>query len=177
MPSHLLPQPGKFCSAFDLPFLQAFLVVRPPCRGIGENPILVSREKRLRTPAQQDFSQPWIKRNLILRVFRLHIIHPATDNASLNQNGALLKIEVAPLQSENLADSKPQALRDQHHRAVWLAQMLEQFEELANFENPWALQPFACILHSHQRDRVLAEFDNAPPLRALEDKVHNSPYV
>jgi hypothetical protein len=55
--------------------------------------------------------------------------------------------------------------------------MLEQFKELVHVKNPWPLEPLASILHAYQRDRVLAEFDDAPPLRTLEDQVHDSPYM
>jgi hypothetical protein len=55
--------------------------------------------------------------------------------------------------------------------------MLEQFKELVHGENPWPLEPLASILHAHERDRVLAEFDNASPLRALENQVHDSPHM
>jgi hypothetical protein len=81
------------------------------------------------------------------------------------------------LQAQNLAHAKAQALCDQHHRPVWFAQMLEQLKKLAHFKDPWPLEPLASIFHAHQRNRVLAEFDNAPPLRTLEDQVHDSPYM
>src|SRR5580700_1686160 len=38
------------------------------------------------------------------------------DRASLNEQYPVIEIEVAPLQSHNLADSEPQALRYDHHR-------------------------------------------------------------
>jgi hypothetical protein len=55
--------------------------------------------------------------------------------------------------------------------------MLEQFKELVHVRNPRPLEPLASILHAHQRDRILAVFDDAPLLRALEDQVHDSPYM
>jgi hypothetical protein len=99
---------------------------------------------------QQRLRQPCIERNIVFRVFRLYIVYPATNYAALHQHGAILKIEIAPLQAEYLADPKPQALRDQNHRAVWLAQMLEQFKELIHGENPWPLQTLACIIRPHR---------------------------
>jgi hypothetical protein len=86
-------------------------------------------------------------------------------------------MEVAPLQAQNLADPETQTLRDQNHRAVWFAQMLEQFEELVHAENPWTPHTLARILHAHQRDGILTHFDKAPSLGTPEGKVHNSSYV
>ena len=126
---------------------------------------------------QQRLGQMSIERNIIFRIFRLHIVHPAAHHASLNQHRAILKVEIAPLQAENLAHAKAQALCDQNHRSAWIVEVLEQFKELSHVQNPWPLQSFACVFHAHERNRVLAEFDNAPTLCALENQVHDSPHM
>ena len=156
VPSNVLPKPGEFRSPFDLRFLQALLVVRPPCDRICKKPILVSGEDRNGAPLQQHLRQTSIERNIVSRIFRLHVVHPSAHHASLDQNRAIPEIEIAPLQAQNLADAKAQALCDQNHRSVRFAQMLEQFKELVHVEDSWPLEPLASILHAHQRDRVLA---------------------
>jgi hypothetical protein len=55
--------------------------------------------------------------------------------------------------------------------------MLEQCKELLHVKNPWPHEPLASILHAHQRDRTLAEFDDGPPLGALEDQVYYFPHM
>src|SRR5580658_2749867 len=177
VPPDILPKTGKLRSPFDLLLLQALLVVRPPCDRICKKPILVSGEDRNGAPLQQHFRQTSIERNIVSRIFRLHVVHPSAHHASLDQNRAILEIEIAPLQAQNLANAKAQALCDQDHRSVRFAQMLEQFKELVHVKDPWPLEPLASILHAYQRNRVLAEFDNAPPLRALEDQVHDSSHM
>jgi VWFA-related protein len=104
---------------------------------------------------QQHLRQTSIERNIVSRIFRLHIVHPAAYHASLNQHRAILEIEIAPLQAQNLAHAKAQALCDQHHRPVWFAQMLEQLKKLAHAKDPWPLEPLASIFHAHQRNGFL----------------------
>jgi hypothetical protein len=55
--------------------------------------------------------------------------------------------------------------------------MLEQYKELLHVKNPWPLEPLASILHAHQRDRTRAEFEDGPPLGALEDQVYDFPHI
>ena len=64
-----------------------------------------------------------------------------------------------------------------HHRAVRLREMLEHLEELSHFEDLGPLQSLACVLDAHQRDRVLANFNDSPSLRTLQDQVHQAPYM
>ena len=104
---------------------------------------------------QQHLRQTSIERNIVSRIFRLHIVHPAAYHASLNQHRAILEIEIAPLQAQNLANSKAQALCDQNHRPVWFAQMLEQLKKLAHVKDPWPFEPLASIFHAHQRNGFL----------------------
>src|SRR5258708_32314730 len=121
VPPDILSKPSKLRSPFDLRLLQALLVVRPPCDWIGKKPILVSGEDRSGAPLQQHLRQTSIKRNIVSRVFRLHIVHPAAYHASLDQNRAILEIEIPPLKAQNLADAKAQALCDQDHCSVRFA--------------------------------------------------------
>jgi hypothetical protein len=91
---------------------------------------------------------------------RLHFVYSPADHTSLDQDGAFLEIDVAPFQTKNFANSKSQALRDQH-RSVGFAQVLEQFKELLDVENARPLQTLACILHTRQRDGILADYDDS----------------
>jgi hypothetical protein len=52
--------------------------------------------RRLAAPSQKDFHEPWIKRNMVARVFGFHLIHSTVPYASLDQKSQLIKIEVAP---------------------------------------------------------------------------------
>ncbi len=126
---------------------------------------------------QQRLGQTSIERNIIFRIFRLHIVHSAAHHASLNQYGAILEVEIAPLQPENFANAKAQALCNQYHRSAWIVEVLEQFKELSHVQNPRPLQSFACVFHAHQRDGVLNTVENAPTLCALENQVHDSPHM
>lgn len=87
------------------------------------------------------------------------------------------KVEVAPLQTQDFANAKSRALRHHDHRAVRLWEMLEHLEELSHFEDLWPLQPLACILDAHESDGILADLDYSPALAALQDEVHQAPYV
>jgi hypothetical protein len=93
MPADIGSQLGCFCCAFDLRLLQAFLVIGPFGDRIGENAIRIPREKRRRPPLQEYFRQTGIERNLILRVFRLKVVHSSAHDTAVNQYGAISEIE------------------------------------------------------------------------------------
>src|SRR5258708_35063805 len=123
VPSDSGAQACRFCSGFDVLLLDSFLPVRLLRRGIWEHPILIPLEAALLFPVEQHSCQIIIERNKIVRVFGLDEIHTAMNRASLNEQYSVIEIEVAPLQSHNLADSEPQALSYDHHRPVRLFQV------------------------------------------------------
>ena len=56
-----------------------------------------------------------IHRHAVTRVLGFYLIHSAVYNASLNQQCHVIKIEIAPLESQDLAHPKPQIVGDGHH--------------------------------------------------------------
>jgi len=82
----------------ELPFPQAFLVVTASVTRLAKNPIRVSRieaERKAKRSARRA-----IERNIIFRIFRLHIVH-LRHHASLNQYRAIFEVEIAHCQPEN----------------------------------------------------------------------------
>ena len=56
-------------------------------------------------------------RNVVLGVFRLHVVYPSVHETALNEQEASVEVEVFPLKRRDLAYAKTEALGYEHHRA------------------------------------------------------------
>ena len=72
-----------------------------------------------RTVARSD------REKIILRILGLDLIDNAVHYRASNSHRELGEVDVRPLQCQDLADTKSQALRDNHHGAVGFRKKLE----------------------------------------------------
>jgi hypothetical protein len=71
------------------------------------------------------------------RSFRLRIAHSALDNTSPHQQSALLPINIAPLQADNLAGAEAKTGRYQNHSSVRLPQFSEDQAHVIDAQHSW----------------------------------------
>src|SRR5271165_5909616 len=92
--------------------------------GAGENPVFL-RLGTLPFPVEQNGSEIGIERKIILRILGLDLIDYAVHNCAGDSHREISKVDVRPLQRQDFADTKSQALRDNHHGAVGFRKKLE----------------------------------------------------
>ncbi len=115
-----------------------------------------------------------MNRHMIVGVFGLHVIHSPVHDAALNEELTALGIEVAPLQTSDLAYAKSQALRHHDHRPVRFGQACQNRLERFVGENHWPLTPFRRIFDTHHLDWVPTFVEQFPAGGTLEDDVHHA---
>jgi hypothetical protein len=81
-----------------------------------------------------------VERDVVPALFGFDIIHSPARKASLHEQLVLVKIETAPLQRGDLANTKTQTLSDFNHRAIWLAQCRDNEVELFHRQRSRALR-------------------------------------
>src|SRR6266498_863653 len=114
------PEAGAYCCGPDVAPQDVLLRTRVT-RSISENPISWPHVRSLiSSQFEQRAREGRIDRKRFPRRFCLRISRSAIDNTSSNQNGSIVAVEIAPLQSHNLARPKSQAGRNQYHGAVRL---------------------------------------------------------
>ena len=52
-------------------------------------------------------------RNVVMGVFRLHVVYSPAHEAALNEKQIAFKVEIIPLKRRDLADAKAEALGNQ----------------------------------------------------------------
>src|SRR5216684_9314883 len=108
----------------DVVLLDWASVVTAPRHHAGEYPVSL-RIWTLPFPVEQNGSEIRIDREVIFRVFRLDLIYDAVHHGACHLHCEFSEVDVWPLQRQDFADTKSQALCHNHHRAV---RFREQFE-------------------------------------------------
>ena len=96
----------------------------------GKDPILIGRVGTLRSPVPQDLGQPQIEWNRFARGLRLAIANLLHHDRANNMDHHLLKIDVAPLEAEQLADAKARKNPNEDHRTRGFLQDSKQCGDL-----------------------------------------------
>lgn len=96
----------------------------------GKYPILVGRVRTLQPPVPQDLGQSQIEWNRLARGFRFAVAYVLHDDRANDMDHHLLKIDVAPLETEQLANSKAREHGDKNHRSCRLLQDAEKCRDL-----------------------------------------------
>jgi hypothetical protein len=89
-----------------------------------------------------------------------------------NLQRVLLPVEVAPLQSENLADSQPKAPCHNTRRSVGLWNVLENSVELLNCKRSRLTHSLRYVFYTHEACWVGLIGNQLPSHRAVEDHTH-----
>ena len=73
----------------------------------------------MQPPVPQDFGQSQIDWNRFARSFRFAVANVLHDDRANDMDHHLLKIDVAPLETEQLADTKPSEHGDDFALQIW----------------------------------------------------------
>ena len=96
----------------------------------SKNPVLVGRVGTLQPPVPQDLCQAQVEWNGFAGGFCFAVANVLHDDRANDMDHHLLKIDVAPLQTEQLADSKAREHGDKNHRPCRLLQDAEKCRDL-----------------------------------------------
>ncbi len=91
-------------------------------------------------------------RNVVLKVFGLHIVYPPVYETALNEQE--ITVEVIPLKRRDFACAKAKALGDKNHRAERLFELRHDGLELVRSQNRWTLPALRAAFYANQRDRI-----------------------
>jgi len=101
----------------------------------GENPVFL-RLGTLPFPVQQNGSEIGIEREIILRILGLDLIDYAVHYCASDSHREIGEVDIRPLQRQDFANTKSQALRDNHHGAVGFQKELENRDILKKSLRP-----------------------------------------
>jgi hypothetical protein len=106
MPANSIPKPSIPSRFANVLLLDGLLVIRFAGLGIRKEPSL--RSWIILCPIlEQNVNKRRVKRNSIVRVFRLNVGNPAMDSAALNQKGPVSEVQVRPPKRHDLAGTEP----------------------------------------------------------------------
>src|ERR1051326_1480042 len=111
MPANSIAETSFLASLADMVLLDRVLVIGPTGFGIRKQPILLCPVIAL-SMSKQDFHESRIDGNAVPGIFRLNVRHLSVDHAPLNEQGAVLEIEIRPLQRHDLACPESKASGD-----------------------------------------------------------------
>ena len=110
-----------------------------------ENPILRQWIRTRETPVVKSFRKPEIERYRITACLRLAIADALHGNGACDGDLGLVKINVIPLQRQQLADAQPRELIEEDRRARRLPQQAEQRGNLLNCSYNRDLRPLRTL--------------------------------
>src|SRR5271165_5848373 len=90
----------------------------------GENPVFL-RFGTLPFPVEQNGSEIGIEREIILRILGLDLVYHAVHYCASDSHRKIGEVDVRPLQCQDFADTKSQALSHNYHGAVRIRKQLD----------------------------------------------------
>src|SRR2546423_1107567 len=110
-------------------------------------------------------------------VLGLHIIDSASNDATLNADVKFVPIHITPLQAHDFTHTQTEACGHDGHRSMRLLESCDHSVNIFDAENARLSNPFAAILHTHERNWVLLDCNQIPSHRAVEHDMHQAPDI
>ena len=117
LPSDPISQSGLLPGFTNVVLLDGVLVGRSARRRVCEQPSFRGRIAPL-PMFEKNPDQRRVERNVVAGILSFDLAFPTVDDASLNQERAVLKLEVVPSKRPDLAGSETKASGDPYLRAV-----------------------------------------------------------
>jgi len=113
----------------------------------GEYPVLIDRVWTLQSPVPQDLRQPQIERNRLARGFGLAVPDVLHHDRADDMDFHLLKINVLPLEAQQLPNPKAREHGEKYHRARRLFQDAKQCRNLLDGKHNGHPGPLGALTH------------------------------